>query len=356
MIYNFCAGPSMLPMSVLQEAQQALVNWQGTGTSILSISHRSEDFLSIQNAMIADLQELLNIPDNYQVLFLQGGANLQFSAIPMNLSANIKKAAYVNTGFWSQRAVNEAKRYVDVQVIASGVDAAINTNWDIPDDVAYLHCTPNETIDGIEFTKIPKSPVPVVADLSSTIFSRPINVSDYGMIYAGAQKNFGISGLVLVIIRKDLIKEALPGTPTVMQYAYQAKENSLFSTPPTFSWYISSLMLKWLKQQGGLQVMEKLNFAKAQTLYQAIDNSNFYMNKVPVACRSRMNVIFNSQDSKLDTMFVAESKKAGLLYLQGYRAVGGMRASIYNAMPLAGVQTLIDFMQDFERRHGTTKS
>jgi phosphoserine aminotransferase len=352
MVYNFCSGPAVLPPSVLTEAQQALVDWQGTGTSILSIGHRSDAYLKMVDEMLKDFRELLGIPSNYKILMLQGGAAAQFSMLPLNLLGSKRKAAYVNTGYWSERAILEAKRYGDIQVIASGVEAAIDTNWPIPADVSYVHCTPNETIHGIEFTKIPQSSVPIIGDLSSTILSRPINVSDYGVIYAGAQKNIGPAGVVFVIIREDLIIEALPGTPTIEQYTVQAKNESLYNTPPTFAWYVSGLVFKWLKREGGVKAMAELNQKKSQLLYQAIDRSHIYSNSIPVACRSWMNIPFRIKNQALEPVFLKQAEQAGLINLQGHRVVGGLRASLYNPMPLEGVQALVDFMQEFEKKHG----
>lgn len=351
-VFNFCSGPAVLPEAVLTEAQQALVNWQDSGTSILSISHRSEAFLAMAAEMERDFRELLNIPQSYKILLLPGGATLQFALVPLNLFSDRRRAAYVDTGHWSKRAIEEAKKYGDIQVIAKGYEAALETDWRIPADVDYLHCTPNETIDGVEFTKIPKSPVPIVADMSSTILSRPINVTEFNMIYAGAQKNIGPSGLVIAIIHEALLKEALPNTPTLLQYKVQSDYQSLYNTPSTFAWYITAQVLQWLKRQGGLAAMAVHNQTKAAKLYAEIDKTGFYYNPVPKACRSWMNVPFRLQNHQLEPVFLQAAEAAGLINLQGHRSVGGLRASLYNAMPMAGVEALLRFMQDFEKRNG----
>ena len=352
--YNFCAGPAALPQEVLAIAQQDLLDYQQRGLSLMEMSHRSEEFVGVAQAAERDFRELLAIPENYRVLFLQGGASSQFSMVPMNLLQGKSKADYVNTGQWSKKAIAEAGRYCDVNVVASSADTSFSTipavdSWQVNADAAYLHYTPNETIGGLEFFWTPNvSDVPVVADMSSTILSRPINVSDFGVIYAGAQKNIGPAGLTIVIVREDLLGKAAAETPAMMNYQVHADNDSMYNTPPTFSWYLSSLVFDWLKRQGGLAEMERINRRKAEKLYAAIDSSDFYSNPVEKKSRSLMNVPFVLADASLDKLFLTQSEEAGLLNLKGHRSVGGMRASIYNAVPEAAVDALIGFMQDFE--------
>ncbi|MCP5143095.1 MAG: 3-phosphoserine/phosphohydroxythreonine transaminase [Gammaproteobacteria bacterium] len=357
-VYNFSAGPAMLPESVLEQAQAEMLDWNGSGMSVMEMSHRGKEYMSIAAAAEADLRELLGVPDNYKVLFLQGGASSQFAAIPMNLLRSKTTADYINTGAWSKKAIEEAGRYCEVRVAGSSKASNFTTvpaqgELTLNANAAYLHYTPNETIGGVEFPYIPETgDVPLVADMSSTILSRPIDVSRYGLIYAGAQKNIGPAGLTIVIVRDDLIGETLCDTPTMFDYKVAAENESMYNTPPTYSWYLAGLVFKWLKSLGGLAGMAEINQRKAGKLYAAIDGSDFYSNPVDVACRSWMNVPFILANAELDKTFLSEAKAVGLTTLAGHRSVGGMRASIYNAMPEAGVDTLVDFMADFEKRHG----
>jgi len=356
-IYNFSAGPAALPQEVLQQAQEELLDWQGSGMSVMEMSHRGKEFMSIAEQAEKDLRELMNIPDNYKVLFLQGGASSQFAMVPMNLLQGKISADYINTGSWSKKAIAEAKRFTEVNVAGASPEGrfAVPAETDLRLDpaAAYLHYTPNETIQGIEFPYVPDAGnVPLVADFSSTILSRPVDVSRYGIIYAGAQKNIGPAGLTVVIMREDLIAEPMSGTPAMFTYGTMADAGSMYNTPPTYSWYLAGLVFQWLKRNGGLEVMAVVNERKAETLYAAIDDSDFYANPVAPESRSWMNVPFTLADAELDARFLAEAKEAGLVTLKGHRSVGGMRASIYNAMPEEGVQALIDFMSDFEKRCG----
>jgi len=356
-IFNFSAGPSMLPEAVLQIARQEMLDWQGSGMSVMEMSHRGKHFMAIAEAMKNDLIELLAIPANYQVLFLQGGASAQFALIPQNILNGKSKAAYVNTGAWSTSAIKEAAKYCEVQLAASSEASAFTTipaisDWRVDADAAYLHYTSNETIHGVEFNEVPAfSDLPLVCDMSSNILSRPIDISRYGLIYAGTQKNMGPSGVTVVIVRDDLIGLAQPTVPAVFNYQQQAKADSMLNTPATYNWYLLGLVLQWLKQQGGVEGIEQRNIAKADKLYQAIDSSSLYRNPVTPAYRSRMNVPFVLSDAGLDKAFLALAEQQGLGSLQGHRSVGGMRASIYNAMPDAGVDALIAFMAEFERTH-----
>ncbi|MET0087284.1 MAG: 3-phosphoserine/phosphohydroxythreonine transaminase [Sedimenticola sp.] len=356
-VYNFSAGPAALPEDVLKQAQEELLDWHGSGMSVMEMSHRGKEYMSIASEAESDLRELMAIPDNYKVLFLQGGASSQFAMVPLNLLKGKGGADYINTGSWSKKAIAEAKRYCDVNIAGASPDGqftvpaqeALNLNG----DAAYVHYTPNETIQGIEFPYIPETgDVPLVADFSSTIISRPVDVSRYGIIYAGAQKNIGPAGLTVAIVREDLIGGAADNTPTMFNYETHAGADSMYNTPPTYGWYLAGLVFKWIKNNGGLTAMAEVNERKAGALYQAIDNSDFYNNPVDPACRSWMNVPFTLADAELDATFLSEAAEAGLKTLKGHRSVGGMRASIYNAMPEAGVQALIDFMADFEKRNG----
>ncbi|HEV2268939.1 MAG TPA: 3-phosphoserine/phosphohydroxythreonine transaminase [Steroidobacteraceae bacterium] len=358
-VFNFAAGPAALPLEVLEQAREELTDWRGSGMSVMEVSHRSKAFITVAEEAESLTRSLLAIPDDYKVLFLQGGATGQFAAIPLNISAAGAAADYVNTGAWSKKAIGEAKR-LQVKVNVAGDEAASNYST-VPDQAslrltpgaAYVHYTPNETIGGVEYPYVPQTGgVALVADMSSTILSRPIDVSKFGLIYAGAQKNIGPSGLCLVIVREDLIGKARPGTPSVWDYQAMAAEGSMLNTPPTFGWYICGLVLKWLKAQGGLEAMAARNRAKAELLYRSIDESGFYRNPVAKQCRSWMNVPFTLAAPQLDPTFLTEAKAAGLVSLEGHRSVGGMRASIYNAMPIEGVQALVAFMKDFQRRHG----
>ncbi|HBH35606.1 MAG TPA: 3-phosphoserine/phosphohydroxythreonine transaminase [Gammaproteobacteria bacterium] len=357
-VYNFSAGPAALPQAVLQIAQQEMLDWQGAGMSVMEMSHRGKAFMSIAAQAEADLRELMGIPENYKVLFLQGGASSQFSMIPMNLLKGGGVADYINTGAWSKKAIAEAGRYCDVNVVAS---TEMNNFTSVPsqdqlqlmDDAAYVHYTPNETIGGVEFSYVPQTgEKPLIADMSSTILSRPIDVTQYGLIYAGAQKNIGPAGLTLVIMRDDLIGDALAGTPAMFRYATHAESGSMYNTPPTYGWYLAGLVFQWLKELGGLNAMAQINERKAKLLYDAIDNSGFYANPVDPGCRSWMNVPFTLADPDLDPLFLEEAESNGLVTLKGHRSVGGMRASIYNAMPEEGVRKLVDFMGEFEKKRG----
>ena len=357
-VYNFSAGPAMLPEAVLRRAREELLDWQGSGMSVMEMSHRGKEFMSIARQAEADLRELMGIPENYRVLFLQGGASLQFAMVPLNLMRGPGKADYVLTGSWSKKAIAEGKRFGAVNIAASTEESGFTTvppqeTWQLDPEAAYVHYTPNETIQGVEFHWIPDTgDVPLVADMSSTILSRPIDVSRFGLIYAGAQKNAGPAGLTLVIVREDLIGHAQAGTPTLLDYATHAEAGSMYNTPPTYAWYIAGLVFQWIKEQGGLAAMGERNKRKADKLYAAIDASDFYANPVDPAARSWMNVPFTLADPALDPVFLEEAAAEGLVTLKGHRSVGGMRASIYNAMPEEGVDALVQFMAEFERRHG----
>jgi len=348
----------MLPEEVLKRAGEEILDKDGSGMSVMEMSHRSREFSSIAEKAEADLREILTIPDNYRVLFLQGGASMQFSMVPMNLLRGKRSVGYINTGYWSRKAISEAERFCDVHIVASSEESNFTTipdpdKWDINPDDAYIHYTPNETIGGVEFHFIPDTGViPLVADMSSTILSRPLDVSKFGLIYAGAQKNIGPAGLTIVIVRDDLVGEAMPHTPTMLQYMTHVKSNSMYNTPPTYAWYIAGLVFEWIKEKGGLQKMAEVNKRKAEKLYSFIDGSGFYKNPVDRSCRSWMNIPFTLVDSSLDEKFLEEAKKEGLVNLKGHRSVGGMRASIYNAMPEEGVDRLIEFMKEFQRRYG----
>ena len=355
-VYNFGAGPATLPEAVLEQAKDEMLDWQGSGMSVMEMSHRGKEFMSIAAQAEKDLRELLSIPDQYKVLFLQGGASSQFAMVPINLLRGKNKADYINTGSWSKKAISEAKRFCSVNIAASSETDGFNTippqsKWQLDTDAAYVHYTPNETIGGVEFHWVPDTAVPLVGDMSSTILSRPVDVSKYGVIYAGAQKNIGPAGLTVVIVREDLIGMALPGMPIMFDYKTQAENDSMYNTPPTYAWYLAGLVFTWLKKMGGLSAMAEINRRKAERLYSAIDASDFYANPVDPVCRSWMNVPFTLADSNLDSTFLEQAKKAGLVALKGHRSVGGMRASIYNAMPEQGIDALVDFMGDFEKHH-----
>jgi len=355
-VYNFSAGPAALPQAVLEQARDEMLDWHGTGMSVMEMSHRGKAFMSIAEEAEADLRELMAIPGNYKVLFLQGGASTQFAMVPLNLMGRTGKADYLNTGSWSKKAIAEGKRYGEVNVVAdTSADFTVPAadSLQFSSDAAYVHYTPNETIQGVEFPYVPDTgDLPLVADMSSTILSRPIEVSKFGVIYAGAQKNVGPAGLTLVIVREDLVGQAPESCPAMLNYKTHADAGSMYNTPPTYSWYLAGLVFKWLKAQGGLAAMAEINERKAKALYAAIDESDFYHNPVDPECRSWMNVPFTLADPELDGLFLEEASKAGLETLKGHRSVGGMRASIYNAMPEAGVQALIEFMKEFERKHG----
>jgi len=355
-VYNFSAGPAALPEEVLRQAQEEMLDWHGAGMSVMEMSHRGKAFMSIAEEAEADLRELMAIPDHYKVLFLQGGASTQFAMVPLNLMGTTGKADYINTGSWSKKAIAEGKRYGEVHVLAdTSADYTVPAagSLSFSPDAAYVHYTPNETIQGVEFPYVPDTgEIPLVADMSSTILSRPIDVSKFGIIYAGAQKNVGPAGLTLVIVREDLIGKAPESCPAMLDYRIHADAGSMYNTPPTYSWYLAGLVFKWLKEQGGLEVMAVVNERKAESLYELIDASDFYSNPVDPGCRSWMNVPFTLADSGLDSLFLDEAAVAGLVTLKGHRSVGGMRASIYNAMPEEGVQALIEFMKEFERKYG----
>ncbi len=357
-IFNFSAGPSTLPESVLLKAQQELLDWRGTGMSVMEMSHRGKEFMSIAEELKSDLIELLNIPDNYKVLFLQGGATGQFAGIPQNILNGKNKACYVNTGAWSAKAIKEAKNHCDVIISADAktsnfTDIPAYADWAVDTNAAYLHYTDNETIHGVEFQDIPSfGDIPLVCDMSSNILSRTIDVSKFGIIYAGSQKNMGPAGVTIVIVRDDLIGHADSKVASVLDYEQQAKNDSMLNTPATYNWYLVGLVLKWVKESGGVSAMEQHNKNKADALYQAIEQSSLYSNPVAKAYRSRMNVPFVLANADLDAEFLSLAGKNGLSSLKGHRSVGGMRASIYNAMPKAGVTALIEFMTEFERTHG----
>lgn len=357
-IYNFSAGPAVLPREVLEQAREELVNWRGCGMSVMEMSHRGKEYMGIQAQAESDLRELMNIPANYKVLFLQGGASSQFAMVPMNLLRGRTAADYLNTGEWSKKAIKEAKKYCTVNVVASSEDrnfsyAPAQSEWRLNPDAAYVHYTPNETIGGVEIFWTPDTgDVPLVADMSSTILSRPVDVSKYGVIYAGAQKNIGPAGVTVVIVREDLLGQTLPGTPTMFDYKTHADNDSMYNTPPTYGIYIAGLVFKWLKDKGGLAAMEQINIAKSRLLYDYLDSTDFYRSPVAPENRSRMNVPFTLKDASLDEEFLKGAKSRGLLQLKGHRSVGGMRASIYNAMPIEGVQALVEYMKEFEKTHG----
>jgi len=353
--FNFSAGPAMLPTAVMERAQQEMLEWNGSGMSVMEMSHRGNEYMSIATKAEKDLREVMGIPDNYKVLFLQGGASAQFAMIPLNLLADKQNADYINTGIWSKKAIAEAKRYCTVNIVADTSGDGFTTvptqaELNLNPDAAYVHYTPNETIAGVEFDYIPETgDVPLIADMSSTILSRPIDVSKFAMIYAGAQKNIGPAGLGIVIIREDLLGNAAENTPAMFNYKTHADNGSMYNTPATYSWYMAGLVFEWIKEQGGLEAMGAVNKRKADKLYAAIDNSSFYANPVAINARSWMNVTFTLADSEQDGAFLAGAAENGLITLKGHRSVGGMRASIYNAMPEAGVDALVAYMQEFER-------
>ncbi len=356
-VYNFSAGPAMLPEDVLKKAQQEMLDWGSKGASIMEMSHRSKEFVSVAEQAESDLRELMSIPDNYKVLFLQGGATMQFAMVPVNLLRGNKTADYINTGAWSKKAIAEAKRFCDVNVAATAEESNFSIipefdSWNLNPEAAYVHYTPNETIGGVEFHWVPETGnVPLAVDMSSTILSRPIDVSQFGVIYAGAQKNVGPAGLTIVIVREDLLGATINPCPTLFDYAVQAKAGSMSNTPPTYAWYLAGLVFQWLKEKGGLQAMAEINQRKAEKLYAAIDSSSFYANPVEVKSRSWMNVPFTLANADLDGEFLKLAAENNLVTLKGHRSVGGMRASIYNAMPEEGIDALIAFMQEFERSH-----
>jgi phosphoserine aminotransferase len=358
-VHNFSAGPAVLPVEVLQQAQSEMLDWHGSGMSVMEMSHRGKEFIAIAEKAEADLRELLNIPSSYKVLFLQGGATAQFAMVPLNLLRGKASADYINTGEWSKKAIKEAKKFGGVNVAASSEAAHFTTvparnEWKLDPAAAYLHYTSNETIGGVQFHSVPDvGAVPLVCDMSSDILSRPVDVARFGLIYAGAQKNFGPSGLALVIVREDLIGHAVPSAPTMFDYKVHAENVSMYNTPPTYAWYIAGLVFEWLKKNGGLKAMAEINDRKARKLYTYIDSTGgFYKNPVDQAYRSWMNIPFTLKDAALDEEFLKGAKVAKLIQLKGHRSVGGMRASIYNAMPETGVDALVDYMKGFMKNKG----
>jgi phosphoserine aminotransferase len=357
-IYNFSAGPAMLPVAVMQKAQAEFLDWQSMGRSVMEISHRSKEYIALAETAEQDLRDLLKVPGNYKVLFAQGGGRGQFSAVPMNLQMRAASADFLLSGSWSEGAIKEASKFLKTNVVGEiiiedGLSTVPSiTAAQVDQKSAYFHYCSNETVEGVEIDDIPDcGDVPLVVDMSSNILSQPIDISKFGVIYAGAQKNIGPSGLSVVIVRDDLLGFAMPETPTFLHYQTMANFDSMYNTPPTYSWYLAGLVFKWLKEQGGVETIAQINAEKAVLLYKCIDESGFYLNKVHSDFRSKMNVTFHLPNADLDTLFIKESEQAGLTALKGHRSVGGMRASIYNAMPIEGVIALIEFMQDFARRY-----
>ena len=356
-VYNFSAGPAALPLAVLEQIRRDIPDWLGLGMSVMEVSHRSKDFVELAARAEKNLRDLLAVPDDYSVLFTQGGATLQMSMAPLNLAGPDESADYVITGSWGKKAAGEAQKFCNVNIAADASDKNFTyipaeSGWQRSGDAAYLHITPNETIAGVEFNFVPAGDTPIVADMSSNILSRPINVSDYGVIYAGAQKNIGPAGITLVIVRNDLLERVRPNNAHLMTWKSYAESDSMTNTPPTFAWYVADLVFQWLQDQGGVEAIADVNARKAEKLYSAVDASDFYSNPVALDCRSRMNVPFILADDALDKTFLEESAAAGLANLKGHRSVGGMRASIYNAVPEEAVDALIDFMAEFERKYG----
>jgi phosphoserine aminotransferase len=357
-VYNFSPGPAVMPREVLEQAQSEMLDWKGSGMSVMEMSHREANFMSIANQAEADLRELMGIPNHYKVLFLQGGAHMQFAMAPLNLLRDKTSMDYLDTGDWSAKGIQEAQRFGKVNVVASTKTGGYTTipehnTWNLDPNAAFFHYTTNETIRGVQFKDIPDvGDVPLVADMSSDILSHPIDVSRFGLIYAGAQKNIGPAGITVVIIREDLLGHAAPNTPTMLDYKIYADNESMYNTPPTYAWYLSGLVFKWLKRKGGLQAMADFNQLKAQVLYDVIDASSFYICPVDKRYRSTMNVPFTLVKPELDKVFLVEAANQGLMSLKGHRSVGGMRASIYNAMSIEGVMALAEFMREFERVHG----
>jgi phosphoserine aminotransferase len=352
-VFNFSAGPAVLPALVLEQIRADIPDWHG-GMSVMEVSHRSKEFIAVAETAERDLRDLLSISDDYSVLFAQGGATLQFAMVPLNLAARADTVDYIQTGTWSKKAIGEARRFCNVNVAADSSDSNFahippQDSWQLSGNAAYLHYTPNETIGGVEFHFVPEADAPLVADMSSTILSRPIDVSRFGVIYAGAQKNIAPAGITVVIVRKDLLSLVRENVPSQLTYSVYAESGSMINTPPTFAWYVAGLVFKHLKAEGGLAAVADRNARKAAKLYAAIDSSDFYSNPVRPDCRSWMNLPFVLGDSSLDAKFLTEADTAGLKNLKGHRSVGGMRASLYNAMPEEGVDRLIEFMQDFER-------
>ncbi len=359
-VFNFSAGPAMLPEEVLQQAQAEMLDWHGTGMSIMELGHRGPEFQEVAHQAEADLRELMMVPKNYHILFIAGGASTQFAMVPLNLLGQKKNADYVDTGIWSKKAIDEAKRYGQINIAAttqishSLVHIPKQQDWSLNPDASYVHYTPNETIEGVEFHWVPQvGDVPLVADMTSFILSKPIDVNQYGLIYAGAQKNIGQAGLTVAIVREDLLQEPLPGTPTLYSYKLTAEHKSFYNTPPTYAWYIAGLVFAWVKRKGGVKALAEINQRKAEKLYGFIDkHSGFYFNAVHPSCRSIMNVPFSLTQADLTPIFLENAAKIGLMNLKGHRLAGGVRASMYNAMPEEGVDLLIDFMQGFMQRFG----
>lgn len=356
-IYNFCAGPATLPLPVLEKARDELLDYRGLGMSVMEISHRSAPFDELAASTEACLRRLLSIPDDFAVLFLAGGATTQFAQVALNLASPQHKGAYIVDGSWSKKAFTTAQRMGLAHLAASSEAAGFKSipdesEWQLEADNAYLHYVSNETISGVQFRKVPESALPVVADMSSDILSRPVDLEKFGVIYAGAQKNIGQAGITLVIVRKDLLRDLPPGIPDLQSWKIQDKQGSRLNTPPTYAWYIAGLVFEWIEASGGVERMAELNQHKAETLYRYLDQSSFYKNDVPRQFRSHMNIPFQIVDETLHESFVAQAEAAGLSSLKGHRSVGGMRASIYNAMPIEGVEALINFMKDFENKAG----
>jgi phosphoserine aminotransferase len=357
-VYNFSAGPAALPEAVLQQAADEMLDWQGSGMGVMEMSHRGPHFMAIHAEALANLRELLAVPVNYQVLFMQGGGLAENAIVPMNMLRGKTRIDAVDTGEWASKSIAEARKYAQVNVAATGKSNGYTavpdrSTWQLDPQAAYVHICSNETIGGVEYNFTPDvGHVPLVADMSSSILSQPVDVQRYGLIYGGAQKNIGPAGLTLVVVREDLLGGALPITPSAFNYQVVAQNNSMYNTPPTYAIYIAGLVFKWLKVQGGLAAMQAANQAKSQLLYSALDASGLYQNRVAVGSRSRMNVTFYLKDERLNEPFLVGAAERGLVQLKGHRVVGGMRASLYNAMPLAGVQALVTYLQEFEASHG----
>jgi len=358
-VFNFCAGPAMLPTEVMTKAKNEFLNWNNTGSSVMELSHRSHIYMEMAAKAEADLRELMAIPDTYKVLFCHGGGRGQFSAVPLNLLPKGKSADYIVNGSWSKAAAIEAKNFGNINVVnireedkKGGISLIPSDKWSLNSDAAYVHYCPNETVDGIEINEIPETNgIPLVADMSSTILSHEIDVTKFGLIYAGAQKNIGPSGITLVIVREDLLGNAQLATPCIMNYQTSADNNSMYNTPSTYAWYLAGLVFQWLKALGGVKAIAKVNQLKAELLYQAIDSSDFYYNTIDMQYRSKMNIPFWLSDESLNEQFLVQSEQLGLMALEGHRIVGGMRASIYNAMPIEGVHALVNFMQKFAKEN-----
>jgi phosphoserine aminotransferase len=360
-VFNFAPGPAALPEEVLTQAAAEMLDWQGSGVSVMEMSHRGKEFMGIMDAAQKDFRELLAVPDNYRTLFMQGGAIAENAIVPMNLAGRGRqpaKADFIHTGQWSAKSIKEARKYLTANVAATSEDTGFTSipspdTWRLAPDAAYVHICSNETIGGVEYQFVPDTgEVPLVADMSSHILSRPVDVAKYGVIYGGAQKNIGPAGLTIVIVREDLLGHALPICPSAFDWRVVAENDSMYNTPPTYAIYIAGLVFQWLKRQGGLAAMEQKNIAKAALLYDYLDSTDFYANRVAKHCRSRMNVPFTLRDPSLDGVFLGGARERGLVQLKGHKSVGGMRASIYNAMPMEGVQMLVEYLKEFEKKHG----